>query len=317
MDGKLAVCGLSAAAAFFCGLFLANALGARVGYVVRSVRSKGVWGHAANGVNWAVPLARAGCRIPAVGGFAAKAARAFARRFDIEPAPAAALSLVVALACVAGALAGIVALSPLAAVATFFLVCIVCAVRVGALEDQEQEAMRAAVPDVLHSMGACFQAGFSLQQTFRHLAQEIPGPLGGRFKKAAGVLETGQGVEGSLRALMLDASVPELRFVAVALDVQHQAGGSLRPVLEAARDAVEGQLALRRSLRVQTAQARLSARVVTVMPFALIAALSVVSQGFLEPFFASAAGMCLLGVALAMQLAGVLAVRRMLAVEVA
>ncbi len=317
MDGKLALGGLAALAAFFGGLFLARAASMRVGVVARAVKSKGVWACAANGASWTLPVAKRGCRIPAIGDFADQVARAFAQRFGIEPAPEAALSLVLALACALGVLAGLVARSPLAAIAVFVLACIVCAVRAGAAEDAEREATRAAVPDVLHSMGACFQAGFSLQQTFRHLSQEIEGPLGRRFYRAAGVLETGQGVEGSLNALMLDASVPELRFVAVALDVQHQAGGSLRPVLEAARDAVEGQLALRRSLRVQTAQARLSARVVTVMPFALIAALSVVSKGFLEPFFASAAGLCLLGVALAMQLAGVLVVRRMLAVEVA
>ncbi len=317
MDGALALCGLSAVSAFLFGLFLTRAAGARVRYLALAVRGKGAWAYAANGVSWAMPLSRLGCRISSIRRFAEQASHAFDRRLNIEPVPEAALSLVFGLACVAGGLAGVVARSPLAAIAISVLVCIVAVVRVGALEDAEREEARAAVPDVLHSMGACFQAGFSLQQTFRHLSQEIEGPLGRRFHRAAGVLETGQGAEGALQVLMLDASVPELRFVAVALDVQHQAGGSLRPVLDAARDAVEGQLALRRSLRVQTAQARLSARVVTVMPFALIAALSVVSKGFLEPFFASVAGVCLLGMALAMQLAGVLAVRRMLAVEVA
>ena len=104
--------------------------------------------------------------------------------------------------------------------------------------------------------------------------------------------------------------------MAVALDVQHQAGGSMRPVLEAARETVEGELALRRALRVQTAQARLSARVVTVMPFALVAVFSLVSKGFLDPFLQSPLGLGLLGLACAMEVAGVLAVRRKLNVEV-
>ena len=73
---------------------------------------------------------------------------------------------------------------------------------------------------------------------------------------------------------------------------------------------------LERSLHVQTAQARLSARIVSVMPFVLVALFSLVSEGFLEPFFNSAAGVALLLVALSMQAAGVLAVRRMLRVEV-
>ncbi len=316
MDEKLALCVLGSLAAFLFGLFLESAVEGRVRQTVRVVRGKGVGAWAANGVSWAYPLAKWSCRFPVVRRFATLAARTFGRRCGVVPGAEGALSLVIALATIVGAAVGVVTLSPFAALATFLLVCIVSVLRVGADGDAEREAMRAAVPDALHSMGACFQAGFSLQQTFRHLAQETKGPLGMRFNQAAGRLEAGQGVEGALQALMQDAAVPELRFVVVALDVQHQSGGSLRPVLEAARDAVESQLALRRSLRVQTAQARLSARVVTAMPFALIAVLSAVSKGFLEPFFANAAGLALLGVALAMQLAGVLAVRRMLAVEV-
>lgn len=90
----------------------------------------------------------------------------------------------------------------------------------------------------------------------------------------------------------------------------------MQRVLEAARETVESQIELRRSLRVQTAQARLSARVVSIMPFVLVAILSLVSEGFLMPFFESFAGLVLLGVALGMQAAGVLVVRRMLAVDV-
>ena len=86
-------------------------------------------------------------------------------------------------------------------------------------------------------------------------------------------------------------------------------------VLDAARESGEGEIDLMRSLRVQTAQAKLSARIVTLMPFILVALFSLMSKDFLTPFFTSFAGFCLLGLALSMQLAGVLMVRRMLRVE--
>ena len=188
--------------------------------------------------------------------------------------------------------------------------------RIHGWRERQEEALREAVPDVLHAMGSCFQAGFSLLQTFQQLAGEIKGPLGKRFAACAHLLETGHGSSEALGALRAGGKRSELAFVAVALDVQHQAGGSMRPVLEAARETVEGELALRRALRVQTAQARLSARVVTVMPFALVAVFSLVSKGFLDPFLQSPLGLGLLGLACAMEVAGVLAVRRMLNVEV-
>lgn len=79
-----------------------------------------------------------------------------------------------------------------------------------------------------------------------------------------------------------------------------------------ARESVESEIDLARSLKVQTAQAQLSARIVTAMPFVLIALFSLMSPGFLSPFFESMAGMALLAAALVMQVAGVVLVHRML-----
>ena len=89
----------------------------------------------------------------------------------------------------------------------------------------------------------------------------------------------------------------------------------MRQVLDAASDTVKGELALRRALRVQTAQAKLSARVVAVMPFILVAAFSLASPDFLSPFFSGPVGYGLLALAITMQVAGIVLVRRALSVD--
>ncbi|MEG0324450.1 MAG: type II secretion system F family protein, partial [Raoultibacter sp.] len=179
-------------------------------------------------------------------------------------------------------------------------------------KDKRAEQMRESVPDVLRSMGVCFHAGFTLLQTFRQIATEIEGPLGSLFSRAAHELETGISAEEVLVSFRDQASIPELSFVAVALKVQHDAGGSMAAILDAARDSVQGEIELKRSLKVQTAQAKLSARVVTALPFVLIALFSLITEDFLAPFFSSAVGLILLAVAVAMQVTGVLIVRGML-----
>ena len=147
-------------------------------------------------------------------------------------------------------------------------------------------------------------------QTLEQTASEMKGPLGELFLSAALVLQTGGTASEALALFRQRADVPELAFVAVALDVQHQSGGSLAAVLDAARESVESEIDLARSLKVQTAQAQLSARIVTAMPFVLIALFSLMSPGFLSPFFESMAGMALLAAALIMQVAGVILVHR-------
>lgn len=222
-----------------------------------------------------------------------------------------ALALIGALACAVLVLtrsaAGAVAVSACAIVVAYVVA--------GSLRDKRQDAVREAVPGALEAMAACFGSGFTLLQTFRQLSQETPGYLGATFARCSHVLETGGTAQQALEELRVGAHAPDLAFVAVALEVQHQSGGSMKQVLAAASDSVKSELALRRSLRVQTAQAKLSARIVVVMPFVLVAAFSLISPDFLKPFFSSVVGYALLAAAIAMQVAGVVLVHRALSVD--
>lgn len=184
------------------------------------------------------------------------------------------------------------------------------------MTDRTIRQMREDVPEVIRCMQTCFRSGQSLLQTLAYTSQEVGGALGKVFSVAAKRLKMGDTTQSALGILRKYPEVPELTFVAVALDVQHQTGGSIVPVLESARESVEGELELMRTLRVQTAQAKLSATIVTIMPFVLIALFSLMSPDFLSPFFSSWQGVFMLGLALAMQLAGVISVRHMLKIDV-
>ncbi len=176
--------------------------------------------------------------------------------------------------------------------------------------EQAAARMRDEVPDALRSLADSFRSGHSLLQTMQQASADLGGRLGATFGRVARRLETGDASAQALAELRRLQGVPELAFVAVALDVQHQSGGSIAPLLESARASVENELELARTLRVQTAQAKLSASIVTIMPFVLVAFFSLASPGFLAPFFESALGVVMLTGALLMQAAGVLAVRR-------
>lgn len=177
------------------------------------------------------------------------------------------------------------------------------------------DGLREQIPEMLRSLSMSFRTGHSLPQTLSDSAQETKGYLGHLFSIASDRLEMGATPTEALAVMKSNPRVPELSFIAVALEIQHRSGGSIAPVLESATEAIEGELKLARSLRVQTAQAKLSASIVTIMPFILIALFSFMSPDFLAPFFSSFIGMALLTVAIIMEVAGVLIVRNMLKVN--
>ena len=267
-----------------------------------------------NGFSLATPAARMLASAKPVGNLFDEAVELFASRGWPSTQEAAGSVLLVGTAT-ASIAAGIALQSPIAALAMLACIIAVLLMVSGNMADKRQEAIREAVPEALESMAACLSSGFTLLQTFRQVAEDTPGPLGETFARSAHVLEVGGSAERALEELRCGAHASELAFVAVALDVQHQSGGAMRQVLDAATDSVKGELSLRRSLRVQTAQAKLSARVVVVMPFVLVAAFSLASPDFLAPFFASPLGYALLALAIIMQVAGIALVRRALAVE--
>ena len=225
------------------------------------------------------------------------------------------VSIVLVLLAVAGAMVFVLTGGVIGPVAVCVCLVVIAHVLAGSARDKRREAVREAVPGALESMAACFGSGFTLLQTFSQVAQDTPGHLGRAFEKSAHVLETGGSAQQALAELRNSGNAADLAFVSIALDVQHQSGGSMKQVLEATGDSVKGELALRRSLRVQTAQAKLSARIVVVMPFILVALFSLASPDFLAPFFSSALGYALLALAIVMQVAGVILVNRALSVD--
>ncbi len=280
--------------------------GRRFGYVAWYLR---------NGVGWAKPLVRIFLKNARMRELVTEAVEDLSARGYVTECESL-LSTFCLFSVVVSGFGGLVSCSPVCALAVMGCVVALALFWVNGVKERRLKETCESVPDALHSMEVCFQAGLSLLQTFRQVATEVRGPLQRLFDHASHQLETGQSVEDALATFRKETAVPELSFVAVALDVQHEVGGSMQRVLESVRDAVKGEIELKRALRVQTAQAKLSAQVVSVLPFALIALFSLVSDGFLAPFFESLSGMALLGIALTMQAVGILLVRRTLAVEV-
>lgn len=175
--------------------------------------------------------------------------------------------------------------------------------------------MREQLPDALQSLKTSLGAGRSLPQSLAYAASNTAAPLGREFQQVVWDIEAGASVTEALHAFEQRAKIPEFSFVSTALSIQHRTGGSLKPILDSAQMAVREAFELERSLQVQTAQGRLSARVVGTMPLCLLGALVFISPGYLDGFFSSGLGTALFILALALDLVGLALIRRILDVR--
>lgn len=232
--------------------------------------------------------------------------------YDFKISGRALFSSILAVAFFASLVALVVLRSPVLGFSVFVVSLMAAYFFAGNKIDKIASELREQIPEALRSMAACSRSGLSLPQTLETASAECTGQLAKIFTSVSSKMRLGYSASDSLTTMKSQSSLRELKFIAVALDVQHTTGGSIAPILESTRQFVNSEIELARALRVKTSQAKLSATIVTIMPFLLLALFSFISPDFLSPLFTTPIGIAVFLVAMTMQFAGVVLIRRML-----
>jgi tight adherence protein B len=80
--------------------------------------------------------------------------------------------------------------------------------------------------------------------------------------------------------------------------IHRTVGGNLSEVLDQIADTIRERIKVHGEVRVLTAQARASGYIITALPFAVGALLSIISPGFEQPMFSNPLGWAMLIVGL-------------------
>lgn len=225
------------------------------------------------------------------------------------------LSLLIALCLFTCVVSSLIFWSLITGVAIVVLLLVCLLVYVKNYNEKHLSKVRQQIPEAIRLMGTCFGAGLTISQTFDTVSHCENKQISKLFKTSTHILKTGGSISDCLEDLKSHSKIPELSFIALALNIQHMTGGSIRPVLDSAKEIADNKLELARLLQVKTAQAKLSSKIVIIMPFALLCVFSIVSPDFLSPFFKSTLGVLIFAVACIMEASGIIIVKRMLEVE--
>lgn len=166
----------------------------------------------------------------------------------------------------------------------------------GALGSRERKARSAAanqMPEVLRSLSAALSAGKSLPQAIAHVGATVGEPLGTEFLRAGFEIDGGRGVAEALDDLCARIDAPGIELLGTALQVSQRTGSALDELFVRTARMVASSVALRRELAVKTSQARLSAKVVALMPLVLVCILTLISPDYRGGLASPAGGACL------------------------
>lgn len=168
------------------------------------------------------------------------------------------------------------------------------------------------LPDALALQASALRAGHSLVSALRHVAAEIPPPLGGEVGRAVREIDLGAPLDAAIEGLFASAGGRAAELWISAMLVHRQTGGNLAAMLDSLQARLRERTRLRGEVRALTAQARLSGMVVATAPLAFFLLLGLSSRAQMAEAFSTPVGLVALALGLAMEIAGFLWIRRIL-----
>jgi len=181
--------------------------------------------------------------------------------------------------------------------------------------DRRKKAILSRLPAFLDLLSGHIRAGHSLPES---LAETVPLLPAGIREEMAWVLQQNRLGTPLAEALThWEERIPseEISLVVRPLRAMIPGGGNVADLLERTRDILRLRMRTTEKLRSMTAQARLQAVVLTLLPAAFAIALSMVDPGFLPNLLGTPQGKSIAAIAFVLQALGWFTIQKILSVR--
>lgn len=199
---------------------------------------------------------------------------------------------VIALGILAQLLTGNVALSAIVVIAAVVLPILMLE---NAIE-RRRRAFEEQLPEILGLIAGSLRAGWGVQQSIELVAREMGEPASSEFQRAQAEMRLGSSVEDALAKMAERLDSEDFRWTVSAIAIQRDVGGNLAEVLDILANTMREREELKRHIRALTAEGRLSAIVLVVLPFLMLAVLMVLNPEYMQTLFGTGAGLLMLAI---------------------
>ena len=172
------------------------------------------------------------------------------------------------------------------------------------------------LPDALDLITRAVRAGHSLPLGIQLLAEEMPDPIAGEFRLVHEQVSFGVSLAQALANLCDRVPLTDFRFFVVSVQIQRQAGGTLTVVLGNLSGLIRDRLKLLARVKVLSAEGRMSAWTLGLMPFFIAGVMNLANPEFMSPMWTDPLGQSMLKVLLTMMFVGMFALRRIVRIRV-
>jgi tight adherence protein B len=160
--------------------------------------------------------------------------------------------------------------------------------------NQRSAAFEQQLPDTLQLLAGSLRSGFSLNQALTSVVRQGNEPTASEFARTLTEVRLGANLEDALDDTADRMRCEDLHWVVIAIRIAREVGGNLAEVLTTTMYTMRERVELRGQVRVLSAEGRLSARILTGLPFFILGYFAIINPKYIHPLFHTGFGIGML-----------------------
>jgi tight adherence protein B len=178
------------------------------------------------------------------------------------------------------------------------------------------EGIEQQLPDALELMARAMRAGHAFPSAVQMVGQEVPEPIAQEFRITFDEVNYGVPMQDALMNKAGRVPLTDLRFFVIAVSIQRQTGGNLAELLDKLASLIRARFKLLGTIRVLATEGRVSAWILSILPFVLVAVLNVINPKFMSVLWNDPAGMITIWIGLTFMVVGIIWMWRIVKIRV-
>lgn len=162
------------------------------------------------------------------------------------------------------------------------------------LAARRRKAFQALLPDTLQLLAGTLRAGYSLMQGVEAVSREVAEPMGKELRRVVTESRLGRPLEESMEASATRMDSGDFAWAVMAIRIQREVGGNLAELLMTVADTMVERERLRRDVNALTAEGRVSAMVLGLLPVGLAIVLYTGNPDYIGVLFQETLGKIML-----------------------
>lgn len=172
------------------------------------------------------------------------------------------------------------------------------------------------LPDAADFIARALRAGHSFSNVLQIVGNELAEPLSGEFRIAREEINYGVPMNEALHGMAERIPLTDLRYLITAVLIQRESGGNLAEILGNISQIIRARLKLVAHVRVLSAEGRMSAVILTLLPFAVLGMMVMLNPKYISLLWTDPKGMRMVWCGLVMMLVGILWMRKIIRIRI-